>query len=1223
MASRFGKTWFILFEYRIKYRTITFRLLREREIECEVAQTNFLDSVSREAANFMYGSTHIVQWLVVQSRTRFNDGWASGAGQLNSSRIRLGEYGGCMKRVALFWMMVLVISTMVYGQGGGSAAITGTVTDPSGAVIPGAKVKVTQEGTGVTRSVVANSDGQFTVPSLPPSNYTVSVEATGFKGYLEHFTLLADQNRAVQIQMQIGQTSQSVTVEGTSVQVNTVSPVLSHVIEQSRLINLPLNGRNAADLTLLAPGTTTANGHGVQQGNSKQVPGAESIAVNGARPDQIGYNLDGGSNEDLMSNTNNPFPFPDALQEFSVQTNSFDSQYGANAGAVVNVVTKSGTNNWHGDGFEFVRNKVFNARNFFAPSTDPLKRNQFGGTVGGPIRKDTSFIFFGYQGTRIRTQNNARNTILPTAANLLGDFSNYSTVNPGNPKGKVVVIKDPTTGLPFPNQANIGPISPVAVNMAKFLPISQAAADGRITFGTPSVQNFNEYVARFDQVVRGQDKLSARFYLDRFANAPPFDGKSLLTVGTGSTVQTQNYLASYTWVAGPRFVNNVVVSVVRAASIRTQGGKVPQFSDFGATIFQLPKSTGGIRAFGISGGYFGVGDFTDAKFIRNTGDIRDQATWTRGKHTLNFGGDFEHDQSNIRNTDLENGSWSFTDDITGLSLASFVLGHMRSFSQTSGNFSDSRQNVIGLYFEDKWKVQPRLSLTLGLRWEPQGVMREIFGRTEQFRPDAYAAGVRSKVIPSSPAGLFFVGDSFNNIGFPSTGETADLNNFAPRVGFAYDLSGAGKTVIRGGGGVFYSTRLPGLFLNDASISQPFSLRIDLTAPTGVPNTLIPLDNPLASDNTGFAASFPQRFTLAQVPTNVAFHSPVAVFGLEPGRKWVTPTIYDWNLTIERQLRPDTVLHLSYVGLRGTHLREDVDLNPRAVGVGTEASRPFQGFSDILENQNNGMSNFNAFEIDIEKRPAGTTGILRNLTLLANYTYSKAMDIALASNGGTTDVGSSKGSGVPYGNPLQPGFETGPSDFDHTHRVVASIVWDLPHLNNKNSLERWALGGWQWSGVYTIVSGDALTILSGQDQSKTNLGGDRGQFIGTASQYGGVAPVSARSGCPNTPGDICVPWLDTALFTQPAVGTFGNIGKGIFRGPTNWNMDMGLHKTFYPMSAHENLSVQLRGEFFNVFNHTQLNATASSNTVTVSSANFGSIRAANDPRIIQLALKVSF
>jgi hypothetical protein len=359
---------------------------------------------------------------------------------------------------------------------------------------------------------------------------------------------------------------------------------------------------------------------------------------------------------------------------------------------------------------------------------------------------------------------------------------------------------------------------------------------------------------------------------------------------------------------------------------------------------------------------------------------------------------------------------------------------------------------------------------------------------------------------------------------------------------------------------------------------------------------------------------------------VTFHPPVSVFGLEPGRPWVTPTIYDWNLTIERQLRPDTVLHVSYVGLRGVHLREDVDLNPRATGVGTEASRLYKGFSDILENQNNGMSNFNALEVDVEKRPgAGSQGIFRNVTLLANYTFSKAMDIALASNGGTTDVGSSKGSGVPYGNPLQRSFETGPADFDHTHRMVASYVWDLPRLNGSNGLERWTLGGWQWSGVFTLVSGDALTILSGQDQSKTNLGSDRGQFIGPSSLYGGVAPKSLRSGCPNTPGDICVPWLDTSLFAQPPVGTFGNIGKGAFRGPWNWNMDTGLHKTFYPLSAHENFNVQFRAELFNAFNHTQLNISFGGNTnpYTVSSANFGSIRAAYDPRIIQLALKVSF
>jgi len=1146
---------------------------------------------------------------------------------------------------------MLLFGTHLYGQGGGNAAITGTVTDPSGAVVAGAQVTVTQQTTSVKRSATTNANGAFTVPSLPPATYRVSIQAPGFKTLTQEITLLADQIRALDVRLEIGQASEQVTVEAAPVLVNTVTPVLSQVIEQTRVEGIPLVTRNAADLTLLVPGTTSANGHGVQQGDTKQIAVgtrsvAESIAVNGARPDQISYNLDGANNEDLMSNTNNPFPFPDALQEFSVQTNSFDARYGTNAGAVVNVVTKSGTNEWHGDAFEFVRNKVFNARNFFSNLSlpdrgrDPLKQNQFGATIGGPVRRNKSFIFFGYQGTRIRTVNNASNAKVPTAANMAGDFpsicksgfdSSGVCLDRDSTGNVIDQIYNPATGAAFPDNAGL-PVDPVAQSLAKLLPISGADVNGNVTFQAPLVHNLNEYVARFDQVVRGKDRLFARFYLDRFVHAAPYDGKDLLTVAAGSTVQSQNYAVGYTSVISSALVNNVVLDVVREASDRGQGGQVPQMTDFGSTIFQLPKSEGGIRSFSVSN-YFSIGNFTDAKFIRNTGDVRDDSTWTHGTHTFNFGGAFERDQSNIRNTDLENGSWSFTSDTAhpagsvvnaAQAAANFVLGHMRSFSQTSGDFSDSRQNVVGLYLQDAWKLLPQLSLTLGLRWEPQSVMKEIYGRTEQFRPDAYAAGVTSKIIPSAPPGLFFVGDSYNGIGFPPTGERPDLNNFAPRAGFAYDLFGAGKTVVRSGGGVFYSSRLPGLFLNDASISQPFSLRIDLTEPSGTPNSLIPLDNPLASDTTGFAAGFPQRFTLANVPKNVAFHPPVAVFGLEPGRKWVTPTIYDWNLTIEQQLRPDTVLHLSYVGLRGTHLREDVDLNPRAVGVGTEASRSFQPYTDILENRNNGMSNYNALEVDVEKRPgAGSTGILKRLTLLANYTFSKAMDIALASNGGITDVGSSKGSGRPFGDPLQAAFETGPSDFDHTHRLVASYVWDLPLLNGKNSFERWSLGGWQWSGVFTVVSGDALTVLSGRDQSKTNLGGDRAQFIGTASQYGGVAPPSDRSGCPNTPGDICVPWLDTALFTQPAVGTFGNVGKGAFRGPTNWNMDMGLHKTFYHLASRENLSLQLRGEFFNIFNHTQLNATANSNTVTVSSANFGSIRAANDPRIIELGLKVSF
>ena len=1103
---------------------------------------------------------------------------------------------------------MLACATTLYSQGGGNVAITGTVTDPSGAVIPGAEVKVTQKNTAIIRTELTNASGQFNIPSLPPGSYTVAIGAKGFKQYVQDVVLLADQVRDVDAHLQLGETTEQVTVEESSVQVNTVSPVIAQVIEQARVVELPLNGRNAADLTLLVPGAVPANGHGATQGDTKQVPGAESIAVNGARPDQISYNLDGANNQDLMSNTNNPFPFPDALQEFSVQTNSFDAQYGSNAGAVVNVVTKSGTNKWHGDAFEFVRNRVFNARNYFSDTVDPLKRNQFGGTIGGPIHKDTSFIFFGYQATRIRTKTGGQATVIPTAAQARGDFSAFAGT-----------ITNPATGQPFPNKANIGPLSPVALNMIKLLPISQADVNGNVTFATPVRQDFNEYLARFDQVLRGQDRLFARFYLDRYVHAPSYDGQNLLTVGTGSTVQTQNYALGYTTVLSSSLVNTLVLDVVRAASDRGQGGNVPQLSDFGSSLWQLPKSQGGIRAFSVSGG-LNISQFTDAVFVRNTGNVRDNVSWLKGKHSFNFGIDFERDQSNIRNTDLENGSFNFTSDVTGNAMASFMLGHLHSFSQTSGDYSDSRQNVIGVFGSDKWKMNNRVTLNLGLRWEPQVPMKEIYGRIQQFRPDAYAAGVHSTAIPSAPAGLFFIGDSYNGITVPSTGQTADLNNFAPRIGIAVDPTGSGKTAIRSGFGVFYYSRLPGLFLNDAAIVAPFSLRLDPIEPQ-----VGPVENPLVNFPS-FTASFPQRFTLANVPKTVAFPAIVSVYSEQPGVKWTTPTIYDWNVTVEQQLRTDTVLHVSYIGLRGTHLRQDVDLNPAPTSTilnnPIQPRRPFQPFGDIIENRNSGANSYNAFQIDFEKRATGGEGILKNLTLLANYTVSKAMEYGLASNGGITDVGSSKGSGMSFYDPRQHDFETGPADYDRRQRFVASYVWNLPRLAHSNGFVRNIVGGWDWTGIYTVNTGDAMTIGSGVERSQTGLGGDRADFIGTYKQAGGYPAPADRTPCPASPNKVvhCVPWLNKAVFAQPAAGSYGNSGKNTFRGPTLWNADTGLLKNFTPMQAHENIRFQFRGEFFNIFNHPQF---ADPNT-TLSNSTFGQIRGTTaDPRIIQLALKAFF
>ena len=330
--------------------------------------------------------------------------------------------------------------------------------------------------------------------------------------------------------------------------------------------------------------------------------------------------------------------------------------------------------------FEFVRNRAFNARNFFADKKDPLKRNQFGVTIGGPIHKNTSFIFFGWQKTIIRSVNNASNAIVPTADNLNGDFSLT------NPTTK---ITNPFTHVAYASNASIGPDRPGGPQHG------QAAADssggstnGSVTFGTPLQQDFDEYIARFDQVFRGQDRLFGRFYLNTYKHAPTYDGKNLLTAGPGSTVRAQNWAVGYTWVISPRLVNSITLDAVRSASDRGQqggpGGTVPDMTTFGSNIWQLPKAQSGIRSFAVAGD-FTLGSFTNAKFIRNTADVREMLSWNKGKHDVSFGFDLELDQSIIRNTDLENGSFNFTNDVTGLSMASFLLGYQHTFSQTSGD----------------------------------------------------------------------------------------------------------------------------------------------------------------------------------------------------------------------------------------------------------------------------------------------------------------------------------------------------------------------------------------------------------------------------------------------------------------------------------------------------------------------------------------------------------
>lgn len=1106
-----------------------------------------------------------------------------------------------MSRSLLAAVMALVtLACGGYAQGLGT--LVGTLTDPSGAVVPSAKVAVTEVGTGFSRSVNTDQQGYYVIPSLRPADYDLTVEAPGFRKFSQpHVTLLADQTATVNVKLEVGKATESVTVEAVAAQVDTSTPTLKQVVDQARMVELPLNGRNAAALTLLVAGAVNSPGGGAEQGQTKTFPGAVTISTNGSRQNQVSYQLDGGNNVDEYTNVNQPFPFPDALQEFSVQTSNYTAEYGQNAGGVVNIITKSGANELHGNAFGFLRNAVFNARNFFESDRDQLKRPQFGGTIGGPVvipghynGRNRTFFFAGYQGTRIRNVQGARNAFVPTQANIKGDFSALLKANdPNNPLGKEVVqLKDPVTRQPIPgNIVDPSRFDPASLGVLKFLP--QASGSGLVFFTRPISQNFDEVVGRVDHSVRDKDRLTFRYFYDRFKNAPIFSSNNILTYADGSTIVSQNFLLHESHIFRANLLNDFRFSYSRVGSGRGPAPGVPNVRDFGVNIpFQPPVKA--VQSISVSG-FFSFGDNPPARFTRNNFAWSDDVSWVKGRHNLSFGGSFERSRVDIDNLFLSPGTFSFKGNPsrgTGSAIADFLLGKLDSFRQGFGEFKNNRNNFIGVYVQDDLHATRRLTLNFGLRYEPFLPWREIRGRVEQFRINDFFAGRKSTKFVNAPPGLFFPGDA----GVPENGTGNDLNNFAPRVGFAYDVFGDGKTSLRGGAGLFYDSRQVGIVNNRFVDVTPFSPQLTLTPPPG------PFSDPLRGIASPFPAPFPP-------PQNAPFPRPVLAVTYDPSTdsaKFVVPLTYNWNLAIEHQLAPSWVFRAAYVGSHSSHLKESVELNPAVFfppsdprsTLSTDRRRIFQEFASIAMDSQAINSSYNSLQLTLEKR------FTRGLTILANYTYSHAID-DLPVGGGVVDVGAEASSVLPWNFPGRHRFDRGPADFDHRHRFVASYVWQLPKLADASPVVRGVFGAWEVSGVFSSQTGGPLTIEAGKDQSQTNLGHDRAVLVG--SPFG-------RGACGSKAP--CVDYLNVDAFQLPTAGTFGNVGKGSLSGPDFLNWDMGFFKN---IRTTERLKIQFRAEFFNIFNITNLN----NPTTRVNDAGFGSIRGASDARIGQLALKIFF
>ncbi len=1084
-------------------------------------------------------------------------------------------------------LLGLAAATADFASAQALGAITGTITDASGAVVPNAKVTATEVGTGFERSIFSDDSGHYTVPSLRPTDYTLTVEADGFRKFVQkNIQLLADQNATVQVRLQVGAVTDSVTVsaEGSAVLVDVTTPTLIDVVGTTRIEELPLNGRAVAQMINLVPGASGAEPTVVTSQSS--LPGSVQPSINGSRNGQTGYMLDGAPFLDQYYNTNIPFPFPDALQEFSVQTSNYSARYGGNAGGVVNVVTKSGTNSVHGGLFEFNRNQAYNARNAFTQALDVSNRNEYGGTLGGPVYlpkiyngRDRTFFFFGYQGTRlIRTGLSA--THVPTPTQLTGNFSNLlpgkTILDPADPTGKTI----------FPNnQIPASRLDPASLKLTTYLPPAADAA-GNAYYPTRQQQVVDQIVTRIDHSVGEKDRFAGRIFLDTIDLVPQCDLKNLPGYSLGYHIPARNFMVQETHTFRPNLLNQFSFVYSSVPVDKIAAANSPNPATFGVkNIWQPPIPV--IQSISVNG-YFSISGGAVGPFNASSFSWQDDLTWIRGRHDMTFGGILQRSRVDLGDLFQAPGVFTFSADQVNDALAAFMIGKLRTFTQGAGEFKNNRNLFPALYAADTFHAMKRLTLTMGLRYEPYLPWNEIKGRVEQFRIANYETGIKSQMFTKAPAGLLFPGDP----GMPPRGTTGSLKVFSPRLGFAYALTPDGRTSIRGGGGIFYDAQTPGVINNRFVNVTPFSPQISVTPPIG------PFSDPARG-----IANYPFPFTYPPARDTV-FPTPVGVVTYDPRTNYEVPVTYNWNLTLERQLFGTWLAQAAYVGAHSSHSKTTVQLNPAQYipgsTLGTDARRLFRGYGSIAMAGMSGNASYNSLQVAVKKR------LSRGVNLSLAYTFSKGID-DYPEGGSNNDVGADGASALPWYFKNGRVLDRGPSGNDRRQRLALSYVWMLPKLGHMNRALRGVLGGWQLGGIMTAESGGGLTITAGQDFSKTGLNRDRGVLVAGQEIY-------SNTGCGATPG--CTAWLNKAAFAQPATGTFGTLGKNALRGPGMIVFDANLSKNY---ALNERWKLQLRGEFFNATNHVNPNEPQQS----LNSADFGVIRSVRAPRVGQVALKLSF
>jgi len=1031
-----------------------------------------------------------------------------------------------------------------------TGAITVTVRDASGAPVPGAAATLNNEQTGIAIRLAQTNDlGSYTFPAIPSARYSLHVEKTGFKSYEQTGIYLeVNQQLSIQVSLDVGAISEQVSVTGSAPLVEASSGAIRETIDRVRVSELPLNGRNVLQLQILIPGSVSA-------GSLDQGAGTPGYAINGGIGGSNFYSLDGAEYQDSYFNAPLPFPNPDAIQEFSIQSNSYSAEFGRNRGASVNAVTKSGTNELHGGAYEFVRNNVFDARPFFSLAAPAFKRNQFGAQLGGPIRRNKTFYFAAWQGTHERGTPTTSNAAVPTQRMRTGDFSELKKP-----------IIDPLTQLPFPG--NIIPasrLSAPALNfLNKYVPLPNLGPN--YVTPQPSPKDGNQYLTRIDHELSEKDRLYGRYiYNDDFLFSP---AGNLANWGINQNFHRQGVVVGETHVFSPALVNSFTFSFNRNYSFIVQTPDV-SWPDLGANIPAASPVTHSWQNLTVSG-YFSATTGTFWDLGRNSYNVSDTVNWNRGRHSIKFGEQISRYHVNQVNEFFSRFGGTFNGFATGDAAADFLLGRINTFREVSVLANNLTQVLWQFFASDDIKVTSRLTVSLGARWQPDFHFTEASGKESSFRP-----GQQSAVFPNAPLGLLFKGDKQ----LPSNVISPNLLNVGPRVSFAWDVLGDGKTAIRGGYGIFFDD-FASIRLNRFPLVQPFVVDISL------------FDVSLSDPFNG-ASPFP--FVPPTTPEQkkaFRFITPAATTSFNPDFR--TPYTQQWNFNVQRQLPFEMVLTTAYVASKSSRLFGSHNLNPAVFGPGaavgnTQARRIYQQFGTIEDESTVGYSQYHSLQVTLNKR------FSRGFTLLAAYTFSK--DVGLTSSQGEGSLGTR--------DPNNWNLDRGVLSTDRTHIVAISSVWQLPSNYSKPVLKA-ALGGWEATGIFTANTGAPLTVRAGVDRSLNGQNLDTADVVGNW-QFGETRPRQQQ----------LTQWFNTSAFALPAIGSVGNAGINIVRGPSVSNLDFAMFRNF---SIRERLKFQFRAEFFNSLNHTVL---GNPNT-TLTSSGFGKIlTTGTPPRVGELGLKFLF